>query len=74
MDNNNNAYFAQTHEVKNQPPALENYNVYQQDIALQEAVGREDAAWANDDLLNFGQAAGSSKIIELGAQANENKP
>lgn len=65
---------AYTHVVENQPPPLENYNQYSQDIALQEAVQREGADWANERLVEFGEMTGSRKIIELGNQANANKP
>jgi putative acyl-CoA dehydrogenase len=65
---------ANTHEVTNQPPALENYNLFEQDRALQEAVTREGAAAAVADLTRFGNWAGSASTIELGFQANANKP
>lgn len=67
-------HLAETHIVENQPPHLRDYNLYQQDTALCEAVVREGAAWAQDDLQAFGQLAGSAAMIELGFQANENKP
>ncbi|WP_136419896.1 MULTISPECIES: acyl-CoA dehydrogenase family protein [Oxalobacteraceae] len=68
------SYFAETHEVENQPQPLQDYNVYAQDQALREAVAREDAAWAESELQAFGALAGSQEMIELGFQANENKP
>ncbi|KFZ31073.1 acyl-CoA dehydrogenase [Pseudidiomarina salinarum] len=67
-------FLASTHEVFNQPPALENYNLYTSDVALQEAVRREGAGWAEDDISAFGALAGRSDIIELGFKANANKP
>lgn len=67
-------YLAETHEVTNQPPALENYNLFEQDTALKEAVQREGASHALDDLAAFGSLAGSADTIELGFQANANKP
>jgi len=66
--------YAQTHEVLNQPPALENYNLFKQDTALQEAVAREGAVAAIADLDRFGAWAGSAGAIELGFQANASKP
>ena len=39
---------AATHEVFNQPPPLENYNLFAADTALVEAVRREGADWAED--------------------------
>lgn len=65
---------AVTHEVFNQPPPLENYNVYLADLALQEAVRRNGADWAERELIEFGALAGRADIIELGFQANENPP
>lgn len=65
---------AETHQVENQPPALENYNPYLQDMALREAVAREGAGWAERELSTFGQLTGAAEFIELGFAANENKP
>ncbi|SFR81688.1 putative acyl-CoA dehydrogenase [Marinobacter daqiaonensis] len=67
-------WLAQTHEVVNQPPALENYNLFTEDTALQEAVEREGAGWARQELEAFGELAGRRETIELGFQANDNKP
>jgi len=68
------AYWAETHEVINQPVALENYNSYGQDTALQQAVKSNGAGWAEADLLRFGERTGSAEVIEWGFLANENKP
>ncbi|MBO6849041.1 MAG: acyl-CoA dehydrogenase family protein [Marinobacter sp.] len=67
-------YLAQTHDVVNQPPALEDYNLYEQDQALQEAVMREGGPDATNGLAAFGALAGARETIELGFRANENKP
>ncbi len=67
-------YWAETHAVENQPPPLRDFNLYQQDHALREAVEREGAAWAERPLQAFGALTGSRELIELGFQANENKP
>ncbi|WP_100637986.1 isovaleryl-CoA dehydrogenase [Marinobacter salexigens] len=72
--NHEDRYLAITHEVINQPPALENYNLYEQDVALQEAVQREGAGTATSDLSAFGALAGSAATIDLGFKANNNKP
>ncbi len=71
---NENRFFADTHVVENQPRALEDYNLYLQDQALRAAVAREGAGWAEDELHAFGTLTGSRELIELGFQANENKP
>ncbi|MBS3805284.1 MAG: isovaleryl-CoA dehydrogenase [Oleiphilaceae bacterium] len=67
-------YLSATHKVENQPPALQDYNVFEQDLALGEGVRREGAGWAQADLETFGALAGSATTIELGFQANANKP
>jgi putative acyl-CoA dehydrogenase len=63
-----------THEVFNQPRVLQDYNLFEQDTALQEAVAREGAADASADVRRFGAWAGSASTIDLGFQANANKP
>ncbi len=63
-----------THDVFNQPLPLENYNLYLEDHALQEAVVREGGDWAVDELTAFGALTGSREVIELGFQANEQRP
>ncbi len=63
-----------THVVENQPPPLEDYNVYLTDTVLQDAVSREGAEWAQADLAAFGAWAGSSEAIQLGFDANAHKP
>lgn len=67
-------YYAQTHEVTNQPPPLEDYNLYAADTALQEAVVREGAGSAETDIARFGAECGLSDRIKLGFDANANKP
>ena len=61
-----------THEVFNQPPPLENYNLLDTDRALQEAVDREGAAWAKGALSKFGEILGRGETIQLGTLANKN--
>ncbi len=63
-----------THAVTNQPPALQNYNLFQQDKALVESVKREGAGWAEEKLSEFGRLVGREESIKLGYQANENPP
>lgn len=72
--NSDNPYYAETHQVLNQPPELTDYNPYVQDQALGEAVNREGAPWAESELIEFGNLTGSQQMIELGFQANQNKP
>ena len=67
-------YLAQTHEVVNVSTELADYNMYQQDQALQEAVAREGAAWAQDELVRFGALTGSAAYLEQGTLANKHLP
>ncbi|MDN7126211.1 isovaleryl-CoA dehydrogenase [Pseudidiomarina terrestris] len=67
-------FLARTHEVQNQPPALENYNLFAQDTALQEALKREGASWARDSVAAFGELAGQAQTIRLGFLANAYRP
>lgn len=63
-----------THEVFNQPPALENYNLYTSDRALMETVEREGGGAAQDGLAAFGAKIGTAEVIDLGRQANTYLP
>lgn len=63
-----------THEVFNQPPPLEDVNLFVSDCALQEAVDREGAASAAGALEAFGRIAGSAEALEQGRLANEYTP
>jgi putative acyl-CoA dehydrogenase len=63
-----------THEVFNQPPPLEGYDVFTADRALVEAVEREGAGWGRPELEVLGAEAGSGPAQELGRLANDNRP
>ena len=63
-----------THEVTNQPPPLVDYNVFEADRVMTEAVRREGAGWAEQRISEVGEIAGRADVIELGRQANENPP
>jgi putative acyl-CoA dehydrogenase len=67
-------FLADTHEVVNVSRELVDFNPYLQDAALQEAVRREGAAWAHDDLAAFGKLTGSADYLALGALANRFGP
>src|SRR2546430_17537167 len=66
--------FAPTHEVANQPPPLVDYNVFEADRPLLEAVEREGAGWAEERLRAIGALAGSAAIRLRAVEANENAP
>src|SRR4051794_4342538 len=65
---------AHTHEVTNQPPPLVDYNVFEADRPLVEAVEREGADWAEERLRAIGGLAGSAEIRRGAVEANENPP
>jgi putative acyl-CoA dehydrogenase len=62
------------HTVANQPPPLADYNVFEADTVLGEAVGREGAEWARERIAAVGEFAGSAEAQELGRLANDNGP
>ena len=61
-------------ETFNQSPPFGDVNLFTSDMALREAVRREGAAWAHQDLTAFGALAGSVASLELGRLANEHPP
>ncbi|HEY0658900.1 MAG TPA: hypothetical protein VGD05_10515 [Pyrinomonadaceae bacterium] len=58
----------------NQPPFLENYNLFASDSALREAVRQNDGAWNNEHAEKFGAILGKAETLELGDAANKNLP
>ena len=68
------AYGAVTHDVINQPVELVDYNLFSSDAALAEAVVRENAGWAANDIADFGARIGTADYLDLGAQANRHLP
>ena len=63
-----------THTVENQAPPLVDYNVFESDTVMKEAVKREGADWATEKISEVGEIAGRGDVIELGRLANENPP
>jgi putative acyl-CoA dehydrogenase len=63
-----------THEVFNQPPPLEDYNPFDADEPLKEALRREGGGWAEDRARELGAICGSRQTIRWGFEANERKP
>ncbi len=63
-----------THEVSNQAPPLEDYNLFLRNRPLQDAVRRHGAAHATAWLTERGAELGSTAMISLGVQANRNPP
>ncbi len=65
---------AETHVVENMPPLLEDYNMFRGDLTLMDAVLREGADWAFDNLSDYGRRCGSAEWILRGHEANRVKP
>ena len=61
-------------EILNQPPPLADYNLFATDRVFREAVVREGAGWACEELEEYGRKAGSAEAIEWGVLANEYPP
>jgi len=62
-----------THEVANQVPPLEGRNLFDDHVALGEALEREGGGWALDRARAVGAAWGADPI-RWGFEANENPP
>ena len=58
----------------NQPPPLVDYNVFETDAPLREALEREGAWWAYGLVHELGWLAGTQKAIDWGFEANANPP
>ena len=58
----------------NQPPILENYNLFASDAALCEAVESNGGTWNNENAKRFGEILGRAETLELGNSANKNPP
>ena len=63
-----------THAVANQAPPLEDFNSFEQDRPLGEALEREGGGWAEDRARELGGLCGSARVIRLGVEANEKRP
>lgn len=61
-------------EVFNQPPPLEDYNMFTQDAPLLEALRREGGAWAEEKVSLFGELVGRAETLALGETANRHPP
>src|SRR3981081_838494 len=58
----------------NQPPPLVDYNLFEADAPLREALEREGGAWAQEMVHDRGRLAGTQEAIDWGFQANSNPP
>ena len=63
-----------THAVLNQPPPLENLDVFSSNLPLMEAVEREGAGWVRERGAELGRLVGGAPQQLWGRLANENRP
>src|SRR5450830_1017809 len=63
-----------THDVVNQTPELQDYNIFSQDEALVHATGHFGADWQLDTLSDAGANLGRASILQLGELANKHLP
>ena len=55
-------------EALNQPPALENYNLFASDAPLGEALQREGGGWIAEQAHEFGEILSRAETLRLGEQ------
>jgi putative acyl-CoA dehydrogenase len=74
MSTTSHAHHGATHEVLNQPPPLVDYNAFEADVALREALIREDGDWALDRVRDFGAVVASAEALAHAKRAQRNIP
>jgi len=65
---------AATHEVLNQPPPLLDYNPFEADPALREALIREGGEWGLERARDFGGVVASDEALAHARRAQRNIP
>ena len=60
--------------AQNQVPQLTSYNLFLSDRTLAQAVEREGAGWAREQISELGRLLGTEEAQRWGFEANENKP
>lgn len=65
--------YAETHKVTNQPPLLEDFNLYRIDLPLQAWVRHFGAGWAESGIDAYGALAGGP-LMAAGFLANQYPP
>ncbi len=61
-------------QAPNQVPPLTGYNLFLSDGTLMQAVEREGAGWAREQITELGRLLGTEEAQRWGFEANENKP
>jgi putative acyl-CoA dehydrogenase len=61
-------------EVFNQPSPLEDYNLFEHDVPLREALRREGGGWIEGRALEYGELLGRAETLRLGEAANRYTP
>ena len=69
-----NAAGGATHDVENQPPLLNAYDVFDASAVLAETLPGFGAEWARDGLHELGALAGGEEACRWGFDANRNPP
>jgi putative acyl-CoA dehydrogenase len=64
----------ETHEVFNQPPSFEDFDLFTSDRALTDATKCAGGDVHSVHLTTLGRRAGSAEVIEWGVQANRHPP
>ena len=60
--------------VENQAPPLTGYNLFLADRTLSQAIDREGAGWAREQITELGRLLGTEEAQRWGFEANENPP
>src|SRR5689334_17440648 len=60
--------------AQNQVPPLTGYNLFLSDRTLVQAVEREGAGWAREQITELGRLLGTEEAQRWGFEANENEP
>src|ERR1700760_2266112 len=63
-----------THDIFNQTPPLADYNLFHSDLGLQEAVAREGAGSAREELTAAGAELGTAAMADHARLANRYTP
>lgn len=74
MNNTHNVELGETHQVENVGSELQDYNLFNSDTALVEAVQREGGGWGCDEISQFGSQIGRADYLQLGYLANRYPP